>query len=211
MAHHHLSRYVDVVEADRQAARSAAGGVGQLARAAGARDGTAWTLLVERFTRGIRAVARSHRMSQHDVDDIVQTTWLRLLEHHDEIRDPNAVGAWLFTTARRESLRTLRNATREQPTEADQLADRLGDDGEPRHEHRLVQATLRAAVHDALARLPERDRTLLGLLFAEPELSYADISSAMHMPIGSIGPTRQRSLARLRVDSHLAQAIGPDD
>jgi RNA polymerase sigma factor (sigma-70 family) len=209
MAHHHLSRYIDLVDADRRPAGSEIGDVGHLARAARARDGTAWTLLVERFTRGIRAIARAHRLSAHEVDDIVQTTWLKLLEHLDELRDPNAVGAWLYTTARRESLRTLRRATREQPTEADRLADRLGDD-DSQQEHRLAEATRREAVHDALARLPERDRRLLGLLFADSAPSYASISSAMDMPIGSIGPTRQRTLARLRVDGRLVQAIGPD-
>ena len=36
------------------------------------------------------------------------------------------------------------------------------------------------------------------MLVADPQPSYAQIAAAMHMPIGSIGPTRRRALARLR-------------
>jgi DNA-directed RNA polymerase specialized sigma24 family protein len=46
--------------------------------------------------------------------------------------------------------------------------------------------------------LPTRSRLLLRLLSADSPLSYKEISEALSMPIGSIGPSRQRALAQLR-------------
>jgi DNA-directed RNA polymerase specialized sigma24 family protein len=53
---------------------------------------------------------------------------------------------------------------------------------------------VRAAVRD----LPDHSQQLLGLLAASPRLSYQEIGARLGMPVGSIGPTRARLLARLR-------------
>ena len=50
----------------------------------------------------------------------------------------------------------------------------------------------------ALERLPERQRTLLRALADDEEPSYVEIAERLAMPVGSIGPTRTRILARLR-------------
>jgi DNA-directed RNA polymerase specialized sigma24 family protein len=49
-----------------------------------------------------------------------------------------------------------------------------------------------------LAELPSRQRELLLLLMQDPQPSYAEISRRTGIPVGSIGPTRSRALARLR-------------
>src|SRR3712207_1177504 len=76
-------------------------------------DQAAWSALVERHTGLLWSVARSFRFNDAVVADVVQTSWLRLVEHLDDLADPGAVGAWLATTVRRECLRLLRNARRE--------------------------------------------------------------------------------------------------
>ena len=53
----------------------------ELVGAAQTGDNLAWTQLVERFDRMLRSVARSYRLSPHDVDDAVQATWVKLYEH----------------------------------------------------------------------------------------------------------------------------------
>jgi DNA-directed RNA polymerase specialized sigma24 family protein len=50
----------------------------------------------------------------------------------------------------------------------------------------------------ALAELPAHQRELLLMLAADPPYSYAEVSKILDIPIGSIGPTRGRILARLR-------------
>jgi DNA-binding Lrp family transcriptional regulator len=47
--------------------------------------------------------------------------------------------------------------------------------------------------------LPWRWQKLLEMLMADPPVSYAEISSQLGLPVGSIGPTRGRCLERLRV------------
>jgi DNA-directed RNA polymerase specialized sigma24 family protein len=40
-------------------------------------------------------------------------------------------------------------------------------------------------------------------MLTEPDASYAEIAATLELPIGSIGPTRARSLSRLRRDGRL--------
>ena len=62
----------------------------------------------------------------------------------------------------------------------------------------LLRDERRTALLSAFAELSDRDRELLTLLVTDPPIPYADISSRLGMPIGSIGPTRARVLAKLR-------------
>jgi RNA polymerase sigma factor (sigma-70 family) len=206
--YHHITPYIEALEAERQseaerrrAVRAAESE--RLVRAA-ARDTTTWNALIERFRNLVRGVARAHRLAPHQADDIEQNTWMKLFEQLDRLRDPASVGAWLHTTATRESLRLIRDAARERPTDVDVLTDRLEGSAPDR---RLGEIDLRAALSDALARLSERDRALMRMLFADDEPSYAEISQALDMPVGSIGPTRARCLERLRADPELEYTL----
>jgi|tagenome__1003787_1003787.scaffolds.fasta_scaffold20892145_2 RNA polymerase sigma factor (sigma-70 family) len=174
-----------------------------LVAAAARGDQRAWSLIVDRFSAAVRAVARRHRLSAHDTDDVVQATWLRLLEHIGEIRRAEALPAWLQTTAARESLKVLRSAGREQPTEAE-LFERQATVSDP--VRGLADAERDAALGDAIATLPDRHERLMRMLLTEPEPTYNEVSRALDMPIGSIGPIRARSLERLRRNETL-QAI----
>jgi len=83
----------------------------ELVRSARAGKVEAWNAIVDRFAGLVWAIARRHRLSDADAADVSQTTWLRLVEHLDRIEDPDRIGGWLATTARRESLRVLRRTT----------------------------------------------------------------------------------------------------
>ena len=66
----------------------------------------------------------------------------------------------------------------------------------------------RRDAHDRLSRaitaLPEKQRLVLIELLKEENRSYLDLSRRLGLPVGSIGPTRQRAIARLRQDPRLA-------
>lgn len=179
------------------------GELGRLVRAAAAGDRRAWETLVGRFERLVWAVARAHRLSGADAADVVQTTWLRLVEHLDRVQDPERLGAWLATTARRECLRSLRSARREVPTDDGRLE--LVDDEEL--EVRISDARRDRALWAAFRKLPPRGQALLRLLASDPQPSYREISAALGMPIGSIGPTRARALEQLRAE--LGEIVEP--
>ena len=167
--------------------------VAALVHAAADGDRAAWNALVDRYNGLVWSVARSHRLSAVDASDVVQTTWLRLVEHLGRLQDPERVGAWLATTARRECLRTLRHSARLLPTEE------LPEEGvESRLDAALLVEERDRALWQAFGGLSDRCQTLLRVLVADPPPSYEEIGAALDMPIGSIGPTRQRCLERLR-------------
>ena len=175
-----------------------------LLAAAAAGDGSAWNAIVDQYNGLLWSIARGYRMSTADSADAVQTTWLRLVEHLDRIEDPTRLPGWLATTVRRECLRMLGRAKREQPSyDEDGLPD-LPDDSEPLDAALLVEER-DAALWQALQQMPERCRLLIRVLMASPPPSYAEVAAALDMPIGSIGPTRQRCLDRLR---RIAEADG---
>jgi RNA polymerase sigma factor (sigma-70 family) len=168
-------------------------------RAVSAGDENAWTRLVKRFEPDLRNIARTYRLAPTDIDDVMQATWLRLFKHVTKLREPNAVAGWLATTTRRECLRKLQTPMREHLTDDPRLGDRA-DFVEPADE--LLAAERRAVVTRVLETLPERQRRLMLLLFT-PDASYQSISRTLGMPLGSIGPIRARSLARLEHNADL--------
>ncbi len=171
----------------------------RLVRSALAGDGRAYATLVTRFDRPLRSIARSYRLSGWDVDDVVQCTWMQFLEYGDKLREPAAVGGWLATTARRCCLRVLQAGVREMLVD-DPPSD-TGYDG--RLDARVLAAERRALLDASLSRLTARQRDLMTLLLDEPDLSYEEVGRRLGLPIGSIGPTRARSLSRLSRDTEL--------
>lgn len=178
---------------------------GQLVRGAAGGDEIAWRGLVARFSGLVWSVARAHRLANADAADVFQTTWLRLAEHIGRIQQPDRVGAWLATAARRECLQHLRSAGKTVPTDdMDRLEVTPAAGTNPTEEAVLAaekdreDAARAAALWRALGRLPGRCRELLRVLMASPPPSYAEVAAALGLPLGSIGPTRARCLQRLR-------------
>src|SRR5215203_3607411 len=174
-----------------------ASGVEELVRRARQGDQLAWDQIVARYSGLLWAVTRSYRLARAQADDVAQTCWLRLVEHLDRIQDPEHLGAWLATTARRESLRVLRAAAREAPV-PDEVTAAMLDIEADSPELLAVLSDQATRLWQAFRRLPEHCFQLLRSLLAAPAPSYAEVSAALGMPIGSIGPTRMRCLKLLR-------------
>ena len=168
-----------------------------LVEAARKGDQSAWDALVARHGNRVWAVARAHRLSSADAEDVFQVSFLRLVTHIDTIREPNRVGAWLATTARHESLRLLRRAGRTVASGDDDVLD-SPDPMLPAVDAALLAGERESALLAALNRISEPCQRLLRVLMADPEPTYEQVSSALAMPIGSIGPTRGRCLQHLR-------------
>lgn len=158
-------------------------------------DGAAWSRLVDRFSGLVWSVARSHGLDPVDAADVSQTTWLRLAEHVHQVREPERLGAWLATTARHESLRTLRCAARQVPVDFD--LDLVEQDQED-VEAGLLLEERDASLWRAFRSLEAPCQKLLRVLMADPRPTYAEVSAALGMPVGSIGPRRARCLEHLR-------------
>ncbi|MBW7886028.1 MAG: sigma-70 family RNA polymerase sigma factor [Caldilineaceae bacterium] len=167
-------------------------------------DADAWTQLVNRYARLVHAVPVRHGLPPAEVDDVGQEVFLLLAQNLHQIEDPERLPGWLVTTARRVTWRLLQRRREEN------MPEPMIDGNEPHSTglmvsklptpDELLEAWARQEMLEAgLERLQERCRTLLTLLFLDPdELSYDDISARLEIPKGSIGPTRNRCLQQLR-------------
>jgi DNA-directed RNA polymerase specialized sigma24 family protein len=134
----------------------------------------------------------------------VQTTWLRAVDHVGRLHDPGAIAGWLVVTTRREAMRTLQRGVREFLTDDTTAIDDPDPAGPDAH---AIERERRAALHTAVERLEGRQRVLLTSMLSTPAPTYEQLSTRLEMPVGSIGPTRDRALARLRDDPDLARAV----
>jgi len=166
-------------------------------------DERAWGRLVGEFTPMIRRIARRHRLGPFEQDEVVQRTFLALVRHIGRLRDPLSIAGWIATTARRACVAVIGEVAREIPT-----ADLVADASQPAdHDHELLQTERRHAVRSAATRMPARQRELVSALTAEPALSQRQLSERLGMPIGSVGPTRQRCLERMRRDPSVSSLL----
>jgi RNA polymerase sigma factor (sigma-70 family) len=170
----------------------------QLVRRAADGDGSAWKHLIDQYGRLIWAMTHGFKLAESDASDVVQATWLRLVENIHRLECPERVGSWLAATARHECLRSLSVRKKLVLAPDDTPLDGVALN-EPEIDERLLAEERAQTVREALSRLPWRSQRLLELLMADPPPSYAEISDQLGLPVGSIGPTRGRCLEKLRI------------
>jgi RNA polymerase sigma factor (sigma-70 family) len=167
-------------------------------RRAATGDLAAWNALVDQYSRLIWSITASFKLGESDAADVVQTTWMRLIENIDRIEQPARVGSWLATTARNECLRHVAARKRIVLVREDAEFDGA-DQTHPEVDEALLASERVRDVRQAMVHLPRQWQRLMEMLMADPPVSYAEISDQLGLPIGSIGPTRGRCLAKLRV------------
>lgn len=181
-----------------------------LVEAAKGGDRAAWDNIVDRYTPLVLSVTRKHAMNWSDAADVAQTVWLKVIQHLDRIREPDALPGWISTTTRHECLRVL--TARQRLTTYDPLlevsvVDHRANRTNPDPDADLLRAERHEALLAGFAELPDTQRVLLQLLLRDPPLSYAEIARRMGITVGAIGPTRQRALQRLRRSPALAALL----
>jgi RNA polymerase sigma factor (sigma-70 family) len=174
----------------------------RLVHAAARADQRAWDDLVKEFSPVLRRVIGHFRLGAHQVDDVIQATWLRLVLSIHTIEDPAAVSGWLVTTARREAIRSMHAASRDLVVE--QVHDAEPATTESTEDHAVLRER-GAALREAVSRLPGPQRALAAALLAEQP--YSELAQQLCMPVGSVGPVRARVMARLRRDPVLVRAV----
>jgi len=152
--------------------------------------------LVRTMTPVLWNVVRAYGITQDLAQDVIQSTWLILVRRADTIADPHAVAAWLTTTARREAWRAASGGTRSITVSDDDL-EYLSDNA-PSAEERAVADDGDALLWECVHTLSERCQRLLRIVAFDERPDYARVAQELSMPVGSIGPTRGRCLAKLR-------------
>ncbi len=152
--------------------------------------------LVRTLTPVLWHVVRAYGLDRDSADDVVQTTWLTLVRNGDSVRDERAVLRWLTTVARREAWRVSQSSRRTQ-TGADEVLEAVLPTT-PSAEAEVVVDDQQRLLWALVGQLSERCQRLLRVVAFCEHPDYAGFSASTGMPIGSIGPTRARCLAKLR-------------
>jgi len=182
--------------------------------------------LYDRYVDAVFAAANRLTSDRQVAEEVVQETFLALW-NRAELFDPTvgSLAAWLHTIARNRTVDRLRAAGRRPnliplssaagDDEHDSAAlDRLvasgtvlggaavgrGPEGE------LAAAELQATLREALADLPEPERTAIVLAYRE-ELTQSEIAERLGWPLGTVKTRTRRALLRLR--TALAGELGP--
>jgi RNA polymerase sigma factor (sigma-70 family) len=142
-------------------------------------------------------VARAAGLASDDAEDVVQTVWERLLTHLADIRVPQALISWLVVTTKHEAWRMRSHGRRQRPADQEWLT--TIPDQATGTEELLVIDEQRRALWRAVSRLSAQCQELLRIVAFVPRPDYQSVSAALGMPVGSIGPTRGRCLAKVRL------------
>lgn len=165
-------------------------------------DDDALDRLVRQLSPLLWHLARAYRLDDASAEDAVQATWLSLVRSGDAVRDPQAVLRWLTVTVRRHSARAAASAGRVVLTEPGDFttdgATAQRPAAGPGPEEAVVAASATAVLWAHVAALSQRCQQLLRVVAFSEHPDYAELSRTLAMPVGSIGPTRRRCLAKLQ-------------
>ena len=165
-------------------------------------DQLAWEKLVRRYQRLIYAIPRRAGLSEDDAAEIFQDVFTTLFEKLNDIQEPDRLQAWLVTTTRRRTLRTISRRPEKLRSDTDEndggsVAELMSDPALLPDEQLLLLEE-QHQIRTAVSQLDDRCQTLVKLLFYQREPpSYAEVAQVLGVPEGSIGPTRARCLSKL--------------
>lgn len=160
-------------------------------------DEQAWQQVVDKYKRLVFSIPLNYGLGQNEAADIVQLTFMMLLQGLDGLHEESHLGGWLATVARRNSWHVIGRRSREQ-LHPDNIGDNytLHDEAKEKEKERRE---LNDWIFDGLSRLDETCRSLLILLYFDPEQPpYKEVAARMKLAVGSIGPMRARCLEHLR-------------
>jgi len=153
-------------------------------------DQEAWKQLVCRYERLIYSIALSICRETDTAADVMQQVFLHVYQQLGEIRNVASLPAWISTVTRRRAYDYLRSNRPTEPLLDDQHVESADLFSQIQHRHTLEMA---------LSRLPVRSRRLMEMLYMSPEPhTYEEVAEKLGMPVSAIGPTRMRSLKKLR-------------
>jgi len=161
-------------------------------------DDSAWSALVERFSRYVYAICnQGFRLSQHDAEDVFQDVFTRAYENLGKLRNDDAIRPWLAQLTRRLCIDRLRDVSREAP------AEEVEPDGVDDVVEMLDEAM---AVREALLRIGEPCGDMLDRFFARDQ-SYRTIGDELELPAGTIASRISRCLEKLRSAMEDSEAL----
>lgn len=160
-------------------------------------DARAWSRFVDRFGRVVYAVPHRLGLPHDGCDDVFQAVFLIILRELPKLRQRGSLAKWIITIAHHESYRWLKRSKMARDESRD-LAERQREDDADPPLSQVVRLEQLQVIYEGLDQLGGKCRDLLYALFLDvSHPSYKDISQRLGIPVGAIGPTRNRCLAKL--------------
>ncbi len=163
----------------------------QLAERAIKGDKNAFSQLVQRYQRPVRALCMRYLRSS-EADDAAQETFVRAFLHFKDFDATRPLLPWLATIGRRLCLDRLRRRKFEGGEVSEMTPSR-----EPSAEDATATNEQMRRLQKAMNALPEGPREALSLFHFE-ELSYQEIADALQVPMGTVMTWIYRAREELR-------------
>jgi len=161
-------------------------------------DQEAWCILLEKYKNLIYSIPIKYGATPEDAADLFQAVAVELFEELPNLREPGALPAWLIRVAARQCFHWKRGQQKRSENGLSCLDDDLP-------ESLIVPPAMveeverEQRVREAIARLPERCREMIRMLFYEqPPRSYQEVAEALGLATGSVGFIRSSCLKRLQ-------------
>jgi RNA polymerase sigma-70 factor (ECF subfamily) len=150
-------------------------------------DAAAFEELVEKYKQPVVNLLYRTVRDLTEAEDLAQNVFVQVYKFADRYRVEAKFSTWLFTIARNLGLNEIRRRSRHpaesldavtEPTEEASIPRQFEDRRNVSAPDRLMNDELAAKVEEALAALPENQRTAI-LLFKEKDMSYEEISEIL--------------------------------
>jgi RNA polymerase sigma factor (sigma-70 family) len=161
-------------------------------------DERAWTALIAKYKNLVYSAPLRYRMQPDDAADLFQSVWAELFAELHNLRDVEALRTWLIKVALNKCYQWKRRQTRQPLGDSGNIAIDVPD---PQPLFPALQEDLdkQQRLREAIAKLPERCRTMIELLFfSDPPRPYVEVAHELGLATGSIGFIRGRCLKKLR-------------
>ena len=173
---------------------------GQIAARVATGDSVAAEELVRRHQAPVRGFLRAVCYDRSAIDDLAQETFLRAIKHAGRFDPKYPMRGWLLTIARRLSINHGQKQKRRRPAagiEPDQLQTDADTGPSQRLERDEQQELTRDAIHQAMARLSEPQRTAIAMYYQQG-LPLDQIAKLLDMPVGTIKSHLHRGRQRMK-------------
>ncbi len=178
-------------------------GVAQLVVAAQEGDRAAFGQLFERFERQVFAIALRRLGHFCEAQELCQDVFVQALQKLDQLRAPEAFGAWIAAITNRMAINRAVRQKVAQPADWGVLEAVPAEDRTPLSQ--VLAGERHQSVREGLARLPTLDRQTLKAFYVEGH-SLKEMSDEFKAPVGTI--KRRLHVARKRlakeVEPHMA-------
>lgn len=156
----------------------------------------AWVALVDKYKKLVYSVPCNYQLPPEDAAEVFQGVWTDLYRDLNRLERVTGLRSWLVTAAARRSM--LYKKKRQRLLNTSDLDPQIPDQTVA-FDRVLENVQREQKLRDAVARLPDRCRRMVQLLFFEqPPRPYLEVARELGLAEGSIGFIRGRCLTKLR-------------